>query len=148
VTKKQSFYDYGYCRYTDHCMTLWAKFKMVSHDRVIIDGFWIGTQIYWTIIQLTTALHKSLSYKNMCSRSRSSLHCLVTSSNSGCSSASRLTSSQGGDHFPPTSYSSNCHLVVRVRVRLRVTLRLAVYRQSVCLGAKPLETHCQNYFSI
>jgi hypothetical protein len=29
---------------------------------------------------------------------------------------------------------------VRVRVRIRVTLRLAVYRQLVCLGDKPLET--------
>jgi hypothetical protein len=31
--------------------------------------------------------------------------------------------------------------------RVRVTLRLAVYRQSVCLGAEPLETHGQNSFS-
>jgi hypothetical protein len=34
-----------------------------------------------------------------------------------------------------------------VRVRVRVTLRLAVYRQSVRLGAKPLETHDQIFFS-
>jgi hypothetical protein len=31
--------------------------------------------------------------------------------------------------------------------RVRDTLRLAVYRQPVRLGAKPLETHGQNYFS-
>jgi hypothetical protein len=33
------------------------------------------------------------------------------------------------------------------RVRVRVTLRLAVYRQSVCLGDKPLKTHDQQFFS-
>jgi hypothetical protein len=32
------------------------------------------------------------------------------------------------------------------RVRVRVTLRLAVYPQSVRLGAKPLETHDQYIF--
>jgi hypothetical protein len=31
-------------------------------------------------------------------------------------------------------------------VRVRVTLRLAVYRKSVHLGAKPLESHDQKYF--
>jgi hypothetical protein len=31
-------------------------------------------------------------------------------------------------------------------VRVRVTLGLAVYRQSVRLGAEPLETHGQNFF--
>jgi hypothetical protein len=32
------------------------------------------------------------------------------------------------------------HWITHVRVRVRVTLRLEVYRQSVRLGAKPLET--------
>jgi hypothetical protein len=32
--------------------------------------------------------------------------------------------------------------------RVRVTLRLAVYRQSVRLGVKPLETHGQNFFRL
>jgi hypothetical protein len=30
-------------------------------------------------------------------------------------------------------------------VKVKVTLRLAVYRQSVCLGVKPLETHDQKF---
>jgi hypothetical protein len=38
-------------------------------------------------------------------------------------------------------------LRVSVRVRVRVTLRLAVYRQSVRLGAEPLETQSQIFFS-
>jgi hypothetical protein len=32
------------------------------------------------------------------------------------------------------------------RVRVRVTLRLAVYRQSIRLGDKPLETHDSSFF--
>jgi hypothetical protein len=32
-------------------------------------------------------------------------------------------------------------------VTVRVTLCLAVYRQSVRLGAKPLETHDQNFLT-
>jgi hypothetical protein len=36
----------------------------------------------------------------------------------------------------------------RVRIRIRVTLRLAVYRQSVRLGDKPLETHDQYFFQL
>jgi hypothetical protein len=42
------------------------------------------------------------------------------------------------DHFlpNPSSYSGS----------VRVTLRLAVYRQSVRLGDEPLETHDQNFY--
>jgi hypothetical protein len=36
--------------------------------------------------------------------------------------------------------------VCQVRVRVRVTLRLVVYRQLVRLGDKPLETHDQQFF--
>jgi hypothetical protein len=32
-------------------------------------------------------------------------------------------------------------------VKVKVTLRLALSRQSVRLGVKPLETHYQRYFS-
>jgi hypothetical protein len=34
-----------------------------------------------------------------------------------------------------------------LQFRVRVTLRLVVYRQSVRLGAEPLETNGQNFFS-
>jgi hypothetical protein len=33
-----------------------------------------------------------------------------------------------------------------VDVEVEVTLRLSVYRQSICLGVEPLETHDQNLF--
>jgi hypothetical protein len=42
---------------------------------------------------------------------------------------------------------SRLHTGVIVRLRVRVTLRLAVYRQLVRLGSEPLETHGQNFFS-
>jgi hypothetical protein len=45
-----------------------------------------------------------------------------------------------------TSPSDREESLVRVRVKVRVTLRLAVYRQSIRLGAKPLVTHGQNFF--
>jgi hypothetical protein len=45
----------------------------------------------------------------------------------------------------PTGLENKDDCVVRVRVR--VTLRLAVYRQSVRLGDKPLETHDKYFFS-
>jgi hypothetical protein len=35
---------------------------------------------------------------------------------------------------------------LKLRVRVKVTLRLAVYRQSVRLGVKSLETHDQRFF--
>jgi hypothetical protein len=42
-------------------------------------------------------------------------------------------------------YSRSCPIISSSSKS--VTLRLAVYRQSVCLGIKPLETHYQNFFS-
>jgi hypothetical protein len=36
--------------------------------------------------------------------------------------------------------------IAKVKVKVKVTLRLAVYRQSVRLGVKPLETHDQIFF--
>jgi hypothetical protein len=36
---------------------------------------------------------------------------------------------------------------LRVRVRVRVILRRAIYRQSARLGAKPIETHVRQLFS-
>jgi hypothetical protein len=38
--------------------------------------------------------------------------------------------------------------IFRVKVRIRVTLRLAIYHQSVHLGAKPIETHDQYFFQL
>jgi hypothetical protein len=45
------------------------------------------------------------------------------------------------------SRTNSPELNSRIGVRVRVTLRLAVYRQSVRLSAEPLETHGQKSFS-
>jgi hypothetical protein len=50
-----------------------------------------------------------------------------------------------------SNYSSLAYLYTSddstlVRVRVRVTLRLAVYRQSLRLGDKPLKAHDQNFY--
>jgi hypothetical protein len=50
-------------------------------------------------LQLLTTLHGSLSHTDECPQSR----CWVAASKDGCSSASWLTSLQGGDHLTSTS---------------------------------------------
>jgi hypothetical protein len=49
---------------------------------------------------------------------------------------------------PSTQFPSDyCSVLLLLLVEVEVTLRLAVYRQSVCLGVEPLETDDQNFFS-
>jgi hypothetical protein len=59
------------------------------------------------LLTLVTTLYKSLSHTDQCSQSWSSLLCCVVSSNSGCPSASGLTSSQAGGCLK-TNFS--CHV--------------------------------------
>jgi hypothetical protein len=47
---------------------------------------------------------------------------------------------------PLTAALRNSLNSLSAKVKVKVTLRLAVYRQSICLGVKPLETHYQNFF--
>jgi hypothetical protein len=63
-----------------------------------------------TLKQLVNTRHKSLSHTDECSQSLSSLRCWVTFSNSGCSSAPGLTSSQAGGHLTqlPTLLTLPC----------------------------------------
>jgi hypothetical protein len=45
-------------------------------------------------------------------------------------------------------YSMYSHYCIElIKVKVRVTLLLAVYRQSLCIGVKTLETHDQRFFS-
>jgi hypothetical protein len=76
---------------------------------------------------------------------------LATTSNSGDSSAS---SAQVSSSQPPMQNCISTNSLplstkwARVRVRVRIPLRLASYRQSVRLGARPLETHDQIFFQL
>jgi hypothetical protein len=53
--------------------------------------------------------------------------------------------SQAGGHLTPNLYSS-LYLLQLPKVKFKITLLLAVYRQSVRLGVKLLETHDQTFF--
>jgi hypothetical protein len=48
--------------------------------------------------------------------------------------------------LPSTLHGEGFQLHSTAKVKVKVTLRLAVYRQSVRLGARPLETHDQRSF--
>jgi hypothetical protein len=86
---------------------------------VTVDGFWIDDRMDTFNIQLVATFYKSLSHKDCSFQSRSSLLCLVASSNSGCSSAPgscprRLAAIS---HQPPTLLT----LVIKGTVRVKVT---------------------------
>jgi hypothetical protein len=46
----------------------------------------------------------------------------------------------------PSETANLTHWAIHITVKVKVTLRLAVCRQSVRLGAKPFETHCHHFF--
>jgi hypothetical protein len=77
--------------------------KVLSRFRVTTERSWINNWIYCTILQRVMTLHTSLSRTDQCPTSG----CLVAASNDGRSSASGLTSLQGGDHLTPISYSDH-----------------------------------------
>jgi hypothetical protein len=46
-------------------------------------------------------------------------------------------------HLPPAQVLYRAELS---KVKVKITLRLAVYRRSVRLGVKPVEIHDENFF--
>jgi hypothetical protein len=83
--------------------------RRLSRNWVSADGVWSDNLIYWALLQLVTTLHRPISCTDSCSQS----HCLAAASNGRCSSASGLTSLQGGGHLTPTSYTDRwLHLVL------------------------------------
>jgi hypothetical protein len=77
------------------------------------------------------------------------IHCrLVSASITAASSSSVFTSLLTSNCLTTNSYSSNCCLktLAQSYQRVRVTLWLAVYCQSVRLGGKSLQTHNQNFY--
>jgi hypothetical protein len=71
-------------------------------------------------------------------------HCLVTDPNNVDATAPMLTSLPAGDCLAANSWWLALHSWLSVESEL--TLRLAVYRQSVRKGAKPLEVHDKSFF--
>jgi hypothetical protein len=82
--------------------------------------------------QITVTHAKSFLAHNVFTSS-----CLATASNNGYSSASGLSSSSNGGSLPTELF---------FKVKVKVTSRLAVYRQSARLGTRPLEAHDQILF--
>jgi hypothetical protein len=101
----------------------------IDHSQIVTSNYNIIANLH--TIQNTTAFAKT-------SQSAFTSRFPVTDLNSGDFSASVLTSLLSGE-YPKTE-------IFIVRVKIRVTLRLADYRQSVHLGNKPLETANQNLY--
>jgi hypothetical protein len=100
---------------------------------------------------LISTIHKSLHAKSSPAFCVFTSRCLVTASNNGDSSVSVLTSLLSGEYptaelstIAPSLLSLPCKTQLSTDwIRVRVTLRLEVYCQSVRIGNKPLETHDQ-----
>jgi hypothetical protein len=71
---------------------------------------------------------------------------LVAASNGGRSSASEFPNCPRPQLTVHIYH--NCKSQLKVKVKARVTLQLAVYHQSVRFGANPLETHDQRFFQL
>jgi hypothetical protein len=107
---------------------------------VTIDEVWIGNWICWhySELQVITALSLFCTIYKPLGHGKSSQYSLVISWQRIHSRALATLSSQ-----------LNCQPSANwIRIRVTVTLRPAVYRQSVRLGDKPLETHDQHFFQL
>jgi hypothetical protein len=113
-----------------------------------------------TTLSLTSILYKLLHAKSSPAYSVFTSRCLVTALNNGDFSVSVLTSLRSGEYptielldeiyrhpFSASLAELNSTQLSSFWDGVRTTLRRAVYRQSVRLGAKLFETHDQYYFS-
>jgi hypothetical protein len=115
---------------------------MLSRVRTVIIGVWIDSWIYWTLLQLVLRFidhyYTQTSVLSHSGFQRRTFFCQPHTLTADFSwyflqlLAHRLKWT--GFQLPTSKFS--CQRSVKVKV----TLRLAVYLQSVHLGAKPLET--------
>jgi hypothetical protein len=135
---------------------------------LIIAGYGLDDWIYWhfyynyTYLQSIITAHnrwlpktRSIPYwtTSVFSPTVTDLVLIYQSATSSASVVRRLTlhrwtlSWMNHDDFSFTNeLADNSSTNELIKVRVRVTLRLEVYRQSVRLGDKPLETHDQKFY--
>jgi hypothetical protein len=130
----------------------------------VIDHFYTRTPLGTTSHCSATAKSTAASTKSSPPRSVFNSIFLVTNVKRGDSSAPPLWSFLSGE-YPATKLSifdstiapyllslpcrAQLHFqpsTIWIKVKIKVTLRLAVYRQSVYLGVKLLETHDQKFY--
>jgi hypothetical protein len=112
---------------------------------VTIDEVWIGKWIYWALTLVTTTNYESHWVTHSKPKCNYSTH-------KGFITRYLVPAFTG--ELPPglsyqllTSHKSNSQPTqYEVKFKAKVTLRLAVYRHSLRLGIKPLETHDQRLF--
>jgi hypothetical protein len=153
---------------TDHCCH-WLSILSRVRVRELYDGFWIGWWdlfIPYTFTQFETTGNTALSLFYTLSSSHALGFSAYTSrtlaTDLSVSLSLRLTHEvilAQSNHLRLPSQELepvlfrllfctpyNCHSASTLLPRVRVTLRLAVYRQSVRLDVKQLETHDQRLF--
>jgi hypothetical protein len=113
-------------------VTVWSDYRRgLILDTGFVDHLQVVTTNNYNIIAISTLHRITLSFS---ARSAFASSCLVTALTMAISLLPEKVFS--GRRLP-----SNC-----LFFRVTVTLRLEIYRQSVRLGAQPLETQGYNYF--
>jgi hypothetical protein len=120
-----------------------------------IGGFRAIDWIYWTLWYTAWLQFTAHYYTHQCSHSRLHCRCLVAASNCGRSPSSgspncprpQLPAPGGNSSQWPnrSSFLTHSH---NNRLQQSQSQSEAVYRQSVRLGAKPLETHYQKFYFV
>jgi hypothetical protein len=130
---------------------------ILSRVWVTIDGVLIGDSIYWPIVhsRLVTTLYRSLTHTDKCPQSITfSINRFLATDFNTESMYNSLTELHTPDithkvfssqpDFQLSTLESK--YLSKVRVKVKVTVWVAIYRQSFRLGVKPPETNNQRYF--
>jgi hypothetical protein len=88
-----------------------TRCSVLSRERVIVDGVWVGDRIYWTLQRTTRDYTSQITITHRLVFSVTVFTALLVNDFQQWSfHFSRAGSSQAGDHLTPISHSSNCHL--------------------------------------
>jgi hypothetical protein len=166
----------GACLPCQNCSTAyrtwtrcWLLLKILSHVRGSVtnnNGFWIGWSDYWHLLLQSLSITVTTVHNQWLSKTRSIPNCTTSGFSSAVTDLVQIYESVASSVFVVrwlTLHSwtlswtielnywtllrmPNNDSRINASVRARVTLRLAVYCQSVRLDDKPLETHDQNFY--